>query len=77
MICALRVSLSTIALVITGSPNISSQRSKDRFVAIIIDFLDALKEKLVKSSYAPSLSKEIYPSSSAITKSYFLNLCSK
>ena len=46
MICALCVSLSTIALVITVSPKISFQRSNETLVAIIIDLREAPKERL-------------------------------
>jgi hypothetical protein len=53
-----------MAAVITGSKNISSHRSNDRFVVIIVDFLPALSERFVNKSSDPSLSKEIYPSSS-------------
>jgi len=52
------VSLSIIAAVITGSKNISSQRSNDKFVVIIVDFLPALSDKLVKSSSDPCLSND-------------------
>jgi len=38
---------------------------------MMVDFLPARRERWVKSSSDPSLSKEIYPSSSAITRSYF------
>jgi len=41
---------------------------------MMVDFLPALRERWVKSSSDPSLSKEIYPNSSAITRSYFSNL---
>ena len=44
---------------------------------MIILFLPALKDKLEKSNSEPSLSNEIYPNSSAITKSYFSNLLLK
>lgn len=40
-------------------------------------FLPALSDKLEKSSSEPSLSNDIYPSSSAIIKSYFSNLLLK
>jgi len=53
-----------MAAVITGSKNTSSHLSKDRFVVIIVDFLPALKDRLVNRSSEPSLSKDMYPSSS-------------
>ena len=43
--------------------------SKDKFVVIIVLFLSALKDKCVKSNSPPSLSNDIYPSSSKIIKS--------
>lgn len=76
-IYALCVSLSIIAAVNTGSLNISLHLSNDKFVVIIILFRPALKDKLEKSNSEPSLSKDIYPSSSAIIKSYFSNLLLK
>jgi len=53
-----------MAAVITASPKISSQRSKDRLVVMMVDFLPARSERWVKSSSEPSLSKEMYPNSS-------------
>ena len=40
---------------------------------MMVDFLPALRERWVKISSDPSLSKEMYPNSSAITRSYFSN----
>ena len=55
----------------TGSVKTSPHLSKDRLVVIIVDFLPVLIDKLVNSNSAPSLSDDIYPNSSRITKSYF------
>ena len=48
-----------MAAVITGSANISSHRSNDKLVVIIVDFLPALSERWVNKSSDPCLSKEI------------------
>ena len=71
------VSRSTIAAVNIGSQKISLHLSNDKFVVIIVDFKPALNDKWVNNISAPALSNEIYPNSSHITKSYFLNLFSK
>ena len=63
-----------MAAVITESEKISFHLSKERLVVMMVDFLPALRERWVKSSSDPSLSKEIYPNSSAITRSYFSNM---
>ncbi len=55
----------------TGSLKISSHLSKDKFVVMIVLFLSALNERCVNNNSEPSLSKEMYPSSSKINKSYF------
>ena len=55
----------------TGSVKTSPHLSKDRLVVIIVDFLPVLIDKLVNSNSPPSLSDDIYPNSSRITKSYF------
>lgn len=67
----LYVILSVIATAMTGSVKTSPHVSKDRLVIIIVDFLPVLIDKLVNSNSAPSLSDDIYPNSSRITKSYF------
>jgi hypothetical protein len=41
-----------------------------------VDFLSARRERNVNNNSLPSLSKEIYPNSSATIKSYFSNLFS-
>ncbi|ETJ18526.1 hypothetical protein Q604_UNBC18619G0002 [human gut metagenome] len=64
-----------MAAAITGSVKTSPHLSNDKLVVIIVDFLPVLIDKLVKSSSAPSLSDDMYPNSSRITKSYFSNLC--
>lgn len=58
----------------TGSVKTSPHLSKDKFVVIIVDFLPVLIDRLVNKSSAPSLSDDIYPNSSSMTKSYFSNL---
>src|SRR5690606_33748418 len=73
---ALWVIRSTRAAVRTGSPKISSQRSKPRLVVMIVDFRPVLRERWLKSSSEPSLSKDTYPNSSQITRSHFSNLAS-
>ncbi len=72
----LYVSLSTKAAVNNVSPKISLQRSNERFVVIMVDLLPQRSERWLKSSSAPSLSKETYPNSSHITRSNFSNLFS-
>ena len=72
-ICALYANLSTIAPVSIASLNISSHLSKVKFVVIIIDPLSFLFDSKLNNISHPSLSKETYPSSSNITKSYFSN----
>ena len=48
-----------MAAVITGSKNISSHLSNDKFVVIIVDFLPALRERFVNKSSEPFLSNDI------------------
>lgn len=67
------MSLSVNADVNTESWNTSSHRSKVKLLVMIVEARPARKDKCVKSSSTPSLSKEIYPNSSIITKSYFSN----
>src|SRR5690606_5734562 len=73
---ALWVILSTRAAVRTGSPKISSQRSKPRIEVMIVDLRPVLRERWLKSSSDPSLSKDTYPNSSQITRSHFSNMVS-
>lgn len=43
---------------------ISPQRSKERFVVMIVDLVSALSERWLKSNSPPSLSHAMYPNSS-------------
>lgn len=65
------VKRSIIVAVITGSRKISPHRSKDKLVVMIVDFRPARRERWVNNNSEPSLSKEMYLISSAITRSYF------
>jgi hypothetical protein len=56
-----------------GSPKTSVHLANVRFEVTITDFLPARKDRLLNNKSVPSLSKDMYPSSSAITKSYFSN----
>ena len=64
MIYDLCVNLSTIAAVNAGSLNTSFHLLKARFDVTIVDFLSALNDKNENNNSLPSLSNEIYPSSS-------------
>ena len=72
--CALYTNLSTIDPVIISSLNISSHLSNVKFFVIMIDPLSFLFDNKLNNIPQPSLSKETYPNSSSMTKSYFLNL---
>ena len=66
-----------MAAVKTGSPKISFQRSNDRLVVMIVDLRPQRSDRWLNNSSAPSLSKEIYPNSSQITRSNFSNRFSR
>src|SRR5690606_17594564 len=71
--CDLCVKRSVSAAVKTGSWKISCHFKNDRLLVIMVDFLPARNDRCENNNSAPSLSNEIYPNSSRITKSYFSN----
>ena len=71
MMKALKVKRSTMAAAMTLSVKIWSHLSKPRFVVMMMDLMPARSDMRLKRASAPSLSKDLYPHSSSIVRSYY------